>query len=274
VVGSNHEVPNELIRLTCSPPSVPDTASSVSLKPCGWLSINSAKPIPTACVSGFPSWYERYGPRAEAFRLPKDASKREVLAVEIGTQGYALLDAVFGSEEAAGLRDLPTLEVMRQGWLQLYYRCTAPGFEDVRWRGQDERPPSARRLSSPHDPEARYSTKGHTQWMGYQVHLTESCDETYPDVIIQLTTTAATTPDSVMGLAIQSDLADRDLLPATHLLDSVYVDAELMATAHSRHAIDVVAPPFASYSHQHRQGQGYGLDAFIVDWEAQQARCP
>jgi transposase len=220
------------------------------------------------------SWYERYGPRAEAFRLPKEASKREVLAAEMGAEGYALLDAVFGSEQAVGLRDLPTLEVMRQVWLQHYYRCTEAGFEEVRFRGKEERPPSARRLSTPHDPEARYSTKRDIQWVGYKVHLTESCDETYPDVITQVTTTVATTPDSVMGPAIQSDLAHRDLLPGVHLLDSGYVDAELLASAHSRHDIDVVGPPFASYSQQHRQGQGYALDAFIVDWEVQQARCP
>ena len=40
------------------------------------------------------AWYERYGPRAEAMRLPKEASKRDALAVQIGTEGYALMDAI------------------------------------------------------------------------------------------------------------------------------------------------------------------------------------
>ena len=48
-------------------------------------------------------------------------------------------------------------------------------------------------------------------------------------------TTPATTQDSVMGLAIQQDLADRDLLPGTHLLDSGYVDADLLVTAQTQH---------------------------------------
>jgi transposase len=77
-----------------------------------------------------------------------------------------------------------------------------------------------------------------------------------------------------MGPTIQQDLADRDLLPGTHLLDSGDVDADLLVTAQTRHQIDVVGPPFGSYSRQRRAGQGYDLQAFVIDWDAQQARCP
>jgi transposase len=38
--------------------------------------------------------------------------------------------------------------------------------------------------------------------------------------------------------------------------------------------IDVVSPPFGSYRHQRRAGQGDALSAFVIDWAAQQARCP
>jgi hypothetical protein len=38
------------------------------------------------------AWYERYGPRAEAMRLPKEASTRDALAVQMGAKGYALMD--------------------------------------------------------------------------------------------------------------------------------------------------------------------------------------
>jgi len=52
------------------------------------------------------------------------------------------------------------------------------------------------------------------------------------------------------------------------------VDAELLVTAQTNHQIDVVGPPFGSYSHQRRAGQGYDLQAFVIDWEANQAHCP
>ena len=38
--------------------------------------------------------------------------------------------------------------------------------------------------------------------------------------------------------------------------------------------IDVVGPAFGSYSRQQQTGQGYDLQAFVLDWEAQQGRCP
>jgi transposase len=220
------------------------------------------------------AWYERYGPRAESLRLPKEASQRAALAVQIGAEGYALLDGIWGQEDAHHLRPLPALEILRQVWLQQYYRCTEPGMEEVRWRGQDERPPAALQIQSPYDLEARYSTKRDTQWVGYKAHLSETCDDGYPDLITQVLTTPATTPDCVMGPTIQQDLATRDVLPGTHLLDSGYVDAELLASAQRLHQIAVLGPPFGSYSRQHRAGHGYGVEAFTLDWAAQQAQCP
>ena len=95
------------------------------------------------------TWYERYGPRAESMRLPKEASKRDTLAVQIGVEGYALLDAIFDHDDARHLRQLPKLETLRQIWVQQYYRCTQAGMETVRWRGSDERAPAALQISRP-----------------------------------------------------------------------------------------------------------------------------
>jgi transposase len=219
-------------------------------------------------------WYTRYSLRSDQARLPKDASKRETLARQIGTDGFQLLAWVQAADASLGLSDLPALEALRRIWVQQYYRCTVPGQEALRWRTGDEQPPSAVRIASPYDLEARYSSKRHTHWVGYKVHLTETCDAGQPDLITQVLTTPATTPDCVMGPTIHHNLAQRDLLPRTHLLDSGYVDADLLVTAQTRHQIDVVGPPFGSYSRQQREAEGYDLHAFVIDWEAQQAHCP
>jgi transposase len=219
-------------------------------------------------------WYTRYGLRSDQARLPKDASKREALARQIGADGYQLLEWVQAADTALGLQELPALEALRRIWLQQYYRCTVPGLEALHWRTGDEQPPSAVRIASPYDLEARYSSKRETHWVGYKLHLTETCDVGQPDLITQVLTTPATTQDSVMGPTIHRDLAQRELLPGTHLLDSGYVDADLLVTAQTQHQIDVMGPPFGSYSRQRREGEGYDLQAFIIDWEAEQARCP
>jgi transposase len=219
-------------------------------------------------------WYPRYGLRSDQTRLPKDGSKREALAQQVGADGYQLLAWVQTVHTSPGLRELPALEALRQIWLQQYYRCTVPGLEALRWRTGDEQPPAAVRITSPYDLEARYCSKRETHWVGYKLHLTETCDPGQPDLITQVITTPATTPDCVMGPTIAHDLAARELLPGTHLLDSGYVDADCLVTAQRQYQIDVIGPPFGSYSRQHQTGQGYDLQAFVVDWEAQQAHCP
>jgi transposase len=219
-------------------------------------------------------WYPRYGLRSDQARLPKDASQREALARQVGADGYQLLEWVRLPESPPGLWDLPALEALRRIWLQQYYRCTVTGLEALRWRTRDEQPPSAVRIASPYDLEARYSSIRDTHWVGYKLHLTETCDRGQPDLITQVIMTPATTPDCVMGPAIVHDLAARDLLPGTHLLDSGYVDADFLVTAQTQHQVEVVGPAFGSYSRQHQTGQGYDLQAFVLDWEAQQARCP
>jgi hypothetical protein len=123
-----------------------------------------------------PARYTRDGLRSDQARLPKDASKREALVRQVGADGYQLLEWVRTADPSLGLRELPALETRRRIWLQQYYRCTVPGLEALRWRMGDEQPPAAVRIALPYDLEARYSSKRETHWVGYKLHLTETCD--------------------------------------------------------------------------------------------------
>jgi transposase len=215
-------------------------------------------------------WFDRYGSRVENYQFPKTTAAREALAVAIGADGHRLLQAVDAAPDLPWLQDIPAVATLRRVWAEQYTDPPGP----LRWREVKDRVPAAELIASPYDADARYSTKRDLQWVGYKVHLTETCDDDQPHLITQVLTTPATTPDCVMGPAIQHDLAKRNLLPGTHLLDSGYVDAELLVTAQTRHQVDVIGPPFGSYSHQRLTGQGYDLRAFTIDWAAEQARCP
>jgi transposase len=59
-------------------------------------------------------WYPRYGLRSDQARLPKETSKREVLARQVGADGYQLLASVQTADTSLGLSDLPALEALRQ----------------------------------------------------------------------------------------------------------------------------------------------------------------
>jgi transposase len=45
---------------------------------------------------------------------------------------------------------------------------------------------------SPYEAEARYATKRTTSWVGYKVHLTETCEDDRPHLITDVGTTIAT----------------------------------------------------------------------------------
>jgi transposase len=220
------------------------------------------------------AWSPRDGLRFAPSRLPKEASKRDALARQVGADGSHLLAWVRLPESPPGFWELPALEAVRRIWLQQYDRCPVTGLEKLRWHARDEQPPAAVRMTSPYDLEARYSSQRDTHWVGYKLPLTKTCDPGQPDLMTQVITTPATTLDGVMGPTISHDLAQRDLLPGTHLLDSGDVDADLLVTAQTLHQIDVVGPPLGSYSRQRRAGEGYDLQAFVIDWDTQQAHCP
>jgi transposase len=106
------------------------------------------------------------------------------------------------------------------------------------------------------------------------VHLTETCEEDQPHLSTGVITTPATPPDGAMGPLMQGALAARHRRPSLPRLDGGDGDAALLVTAQTVHQGDVVGPPFGSYRHQRRAGQGDDLRAFVLDWEAPQAHCP
>jgi transposase len=220
------------------------------------------------------AWGERYGKRFEHFRLPKDAGARQALVVTIGQDGYRLLTALFDPSAPAALRELPAVSTLRQVWLQQYYWCSDPAAPVVRWRTVDEQPATAELIHSPYDPEARYKTKRETHWVGYTVHLTETCDDDRPNLITQVTTTPAGPDDHTALAPIQADLAAKELLPAEHYVDSGYVDAAALVESQQEHAIKLVGPVQADASWQAHTPEGLTVAQFAVNWEAEQVTCP
>jgi transposase len=219
------------------------------------------------------SWSDRYATRIEQYRLPKEETKRQELALIFATDGYQLLDHIYQPSAPGWLREIPAVETLRRVWVQQFYRSDLPD-EPIRLRGKDERPPSALLISSPYDPEARWCTKRETTWVGYRAHLTETCDDDLPHLITHVATTPATTIDVAMTATIQAELAAKDLLPAEHIVDSGYIDAELLVTSMREHTINLLGPVIHDPSWQAKESPGFTAAQFALDWDAEQARCP
>jgi transposase len=119
-----------------------------------------------------------------------------------------------------------------------------------------------------------YSMKGNREWLGYKVHLTETCDEDTPHLITDVQTTQAHVPDVSMTETIERDLDARGLPPNDHLLDSGYTDVDLLIEARNERGINIIGPLREDRSWQTRAKQGFGIANFGVDWDKQQVICP
>jgi len=218
-----------------------------------------------------PEWLDRYGRRIDDYRLPAGKDDRQAYAEQIGADGHALLDAIYAEGGEAWLRHIPAVETMRRVWIQQFYRVEA----DVHWRTEAQGvPPSALFIASPYDPEAHFGKKRSTSWVGYKVHLTESCDEDQPHLITHVETTAAPVADGDALETIHKGLAADGLLPAVHLADTGYIDAKRLLSSRTRYDVDLLGPPRGDYHRRARENKGFAFRNFTIDWERQQAICP
>ncbi len=224
-----------------------------------------------------PAWYARYGRRVENYHLPKTDAARAALAAEIGADGRHLLGAVDAATDQPHLARLPAVATLRALWAQQYVADERGDGGGVRWRAVEEMPPPAAMLSSPYDPEARYSRKRETEWVGYArmlVHLTETCDADAPRLITHVETTPATTPDDGMVPVVHAALAARDLRPTEHLVDKGYTDAKVLVDSQHAHGVRLVGPVADDPSWQARAAEGFDKAHFAVDWARKVVRCP
>jgi transposase len=214
-------------------------------------------------------WYLRYGTRIEGYRLPKEEGKQLKLALQIGEDGYQLLEWVY-TQGTLEIKANQGVEILRRVWVQEYYQEN----EHISWRGPDNTPPSELRIDSPYDPEARYSEKRGQGWVGYKVHWTETCEEDTPHVIVQVETTPAPQVDSEVVASIQADLAAKDLLPGQHLMDKGYMDVRQVVAAEQNYAIETIGHPMPDSSWQAKEGKGFDVSKFKIDWQAGVVTCP
>jgi transposase len=224
-------------------------------------------------------WVQRYGARADSYRLPQGQDKRTKLAVQVGMDGFDLLEAVHADQAPAWLREVPAVVVLRTVWLTQYHRMvTDQGRQEVAWREDKDLPPSRARICSPYDTDARYATKRGSGWEGYKVHLSETCDDATvtnrPHLVTHVATTDATITDVEMLEQLHTGLASRNLLPSEHLVDAGYTSAELMIGAQRDFGITLVGPLRTNHSPQARTEDGLDRAAFIIDWDHQHVICP
>ena len=221
-------------------------------------------------VHSQPEWVKRYERRPEHDRLPTTKDRQQHLAETIGADGRALLGAIYFGSAPPWLRQVAAVEILRRVWVQNYLQTD----ETLTWRGADDIPPAAQFVSSPYDLDAHLAKKGSTCWVGYKIHLTETCEDDTPPLITHVATTAAPIADGDVTPLIHQTLKEQDRLPATHIVDTGYLDAELLVTSRRDYGVDLLGPTRPDVKWQARAGEGFDVQHFQIDWEQQQATCP
>jgi len=247
-------------RLACVGETMRAALNSLAVAAPAWLRAHSD-----------PDWVDRYGPRVDDMRLPDKPEARRALAEAIASDGYRLLEAIHAPDAPTWLREVPAVQTLRRVWIERFYRDD----EGVHERGDAHgRPPSAGMISSPYDPDARYATKRTTSWTGYKVHLSETCDDDLPRLITHVETAAGPAADGDATPAIHRALDDKGLLPALHIVDTGYLDADLLLASREDYGVELLGPTRRDQRWQARAKEGFGMAAFVIDWERQRATCP
>jgi transposase len=228
-----------------------------------------------------PDWFERYARRFENYRLPKARTERDQLAGQIGRDGLLVLGAVAAPNAPASVKALTCMPLLRQVWIQQFIFSDGSDLgagdsppKPLRFRVNDELPVGAEIIFSPYDVEVRYSAKRETEWIGYKVHVTETCADDELHLITHVETTPASTADVALPHTLHAALQAKALLPSEHFVDAAYTDADEIVSAQVNQGVTVCGPVHVDTSWQAVGQTGYDIAHFSLDWPAHQALCP
>jgi len=154
------------------------------------------------------------------------------------------------------------------------------------WRAGPQAQQDEGVIRSPYDPEARCGQKREIVWLGFKVHLTETCQtppleaaqeqerRAAPQLIVQVQTRLSNVQDVEVTATIQHELARVDLVPDEQTTDTGYIAADLLVSSQRDYGIRRLRPVLADTSWQAKAGKGFDLAHFQVDWQGQQVICP
>jgi transposase len=229
-----------------------------------------ARMAPGWLQARIPAHFEaRYTRRIESARLPEGEAARVAWGERTAADGAWLLDQISADPDGAWLARITEVVALQEIWEQ---ECVVD--EAGKWHLRAARiTEGAAQIVSPSDPEARWSRKRHTEWTGYKVHLSQTCDQDLPHLIVAVHTTPATTPDVAALDDVEGILAANGATAAEHYVDEGYATADAVDKS-VRNGIELIGPLALDHSWQAEEGLGYDRDAFRIDWDSQRATCP
>jgi transposase len=106
------------------------------------------------------------------------------------------------------------------------------------------------------------------------VHLTETCEDDLSHLITNGETTIGPAADGAATPKIHAALQQRGLLPGTHIVDTGFLDAELLVDSRDDYGVDLLGPTRLDDHWQARERTGFDAQHFQIDWGQLHATCP
>jgi transposase len=156
-------------------------------------------------------------------------------------------------------------------WVQ---PCDLASGGEYGWTEKEGIPPSGLLISSPYAVEARYGKKPTTSWVGYKVHVTETCEDDAPHIMTHVETTAGPVSDGAATPHIPQALARQGRLPTTPIVDTGDLDAERLVTSPREYRLKLLGPMRADGQWPAQAAPGFDASHVQIDWEQQRATCP
>jgi transposase len=213
-----------------------------------------------------PSWEDKYGERFVQQRYTEKEWKE--YEASIGKDGHWLLKRLWDGGAPAELQALSEVKLLQTVWAQ-QFRAEAGQMVFKELKTYDGRT----QIVTPHDPEAQYSRKRHTEWIGSKVQMTDTDDEGFPHIITDIVSTHSNTTDYEALPEIQQRLAQRQCRPAGHYVDAGYMSGPNLAES-EKGQIDLIGPLASALTPQDRIPNGITRSQFQINLAEKRVTCP
>jgi transposase len=175
-----------------------------------------------------PSWEDKYGERFVMQRYTEKEWKEH--EANIGNDGQWLLTRLVDGGAPTELQGLSEVKLLQTVWAQ-QFREEAGQMVFQELKKYDGRT----QIVTPHDPEAHYSRKRHSEWIGSKVQVTDTDDEGYPHIITDIVSTDSNLTDYEALTGIQKRLEQRQCTPGKHYVDSGYMSGSNLSKRKELH---------------------------------------
>jgi transposase len=213
-----------------------------------------------------PSWEDKYGERFVQQRYTEKEWKE--YEANIGNDGQWLLKRLVDGGAPADLQELSEVKLLRTVWAQQFREQAGQMvFEELKtYDGRAQ-------IVTPHDPQAQYSRKRRSEWIGSKVQVTDTDDEGYPHIITDIVSTDSNLTDYEALPDIQKRLVQRQCPPADQYVDAGYVSGPNLVESQARQ-IDLRGPLAPAVTAQDLIPDGITQAQFQINLVEKQVTCP